>query len=371
VRHELQSAGHASALLFSAPARGFRTAAQREVQLSGWCFPRNRIGARGSADQLGDRLALVTAPEVRFEPRRELGRTGFRASRLGAGDLADENVAFEASVATLRRALDAGLNVVDTAPSYEHGLSERIVAAALAGRREGVFLIDKIDELEQPVSPQIEGSLARLGGLTPDLFVFHGVSTLAAWRRLSQSGGAFEELLANVRGGRARFRGISCHHPDVLREAILSGLCDVVMFPVGPFVDARYVEELLPLARARGVGSVCFKTFGAGKLLGDTEGYGRPLATRPRGKLSSGGEDLAKPTLPRLEVSDCLHYTLTCDPDVALLGLSFPNEQDAAFAAARDFKPLPPERLAALREAAAVAMRDKGPAWWNPPAETP
>ena len=303
----------------------------------------------------------------RFEPRRELGRTGFRATVLGAGDLADANVPFDTSVATLRRALDAGLNLVDTAPSYESGLSERIVGAALSGRREGIFLIDKVDDLDQPVQPQVEGSIERLAGLLPDLFVFHGVSTLAAWNALAAPGGAFEALAAVVASGRTRFRGISCHHPDVLREAILSGLCDVVMFPVGPFVDARYVDELLPLARARGVGSVCFKTFGAGKLLGDTEGYGRPLAQRPRGKLSSGGEDGAEPTLPRLTVRECVHYTLTYDPDVALLGLSFPNEQDAAFAAARDFTPLSSSVLADLRQRAEVGMRDKGPAWWNPP----
>lgn len=304
-----------------------------------------------------------------FEPRRELGRTGFQATVLGAGDLADRSLPLETSVATLRRALDAGLNVVDTAPSYEDGLSERIVGAALAGRREGLFLIDKIDHLTEPVGPQIEGSLARLGGLAPDLFVFHAVSTLAAWHALALPGGPFEELGAAVARGHARFRGISCHHPDVLREALLSGLCDVVMFPVGPFVDARYVDELLPLARERGVGTVCFKTFGAGKLLGDTEGYGRELSQRPRGKLSSGGEDTATPTLPRLSVRECVHYTLTTDPDVALLGLSFPNEQDAAFAAARDFTPLAPEDLADIRARAVVAMQGKGPAWWNPPPE--
>jgi hypothetical protein len=59
-------------------------------------------------------------------------------------------------------------------------------------------------------------------------------------------------------------------------------------------------------------------------------------------------------------------YTLTCDPDVALLGLSFPNEQDAAFAAAERFTPLSNRELAELRERASTAMRDKGPAWWNP-----
>jgi aryl-alcohol dehydrogenase-like predicted oxidoreductase len=310
-----------------------------------------------------------TAASYPFSPRRELGRTGFRATVLGIGDLADRNVPFDSCVATLRRALDAGLNVVDTAPSYEQGLSEQIVGAALDGRREGVFLIDKIDHLDRPVGPQIDDSLGRLGGLRPDLFVFHGVSTLDAWRRLSAPGGGLAELDGAVRGGKTRFRGISCHHPEVLREAIVSGLCDVVMFPVGPFVDARYVDEMLPLARARGVGSVCFKTFGAGKLLGDTEGYGSPLSPRPRGKLSSGGDDMragSDASLPRLTVDQCLRYTLTRDPDVALLGLSFPNEQDAAFAAARGFMPLSPDELADIRARAAAAIQGKGRVWWNP-----
>ena len=54
-------------------------------------------------------------------------RTGFVASRIGAGDLADRALGLEACVATLRRALDAGVNVVDTAPAYEDGFSEEIV----------------------------------------------------------------------------------------------------------------------------------------------------------------------------------------------------------------------------------------------------
>jgi 1-deoxyxylulose-5-phosphate synthase len=303
---------------------------------------------------------------ARFSPRRELGRTGFRATQLGAGDLADRNVPLDECVATLRRALDAGLNVVDTAPSYENGYSEEIVGHAVEGRRDGLFLIDKIDHFDRPVGPQVEGSLGRLR-TSPDLFVFHGVSSLELWRELTKPGGAFAELAAVVRAGQARFRGISCHHPEVLAAAIPSGLCDVVMFPVGPFVDARYVEEALPLAREHGVGTVCFKAFGAGKLLGDTSGYGRPLEARPRGKLSSGGNDReTAPLLPHLTVAECLSYTLTYDPDVTLLGMSFPNEQDAAFSAAERFAPLPDDALGELRARAEVAMRDKGAVWWNP-----
>ena len=69
-----------------------------------------------------------------FTARRELGQTGFQATQLGIGDLADRNVPFAECVATLQRALDAGLNVVDTAPMYEAGYSEEIVGAALRGR---------------------------------------------------------------------------------------------------------------------------------------------------------------------------------------------------------------------------------------------
>ncbi len=305
-------------------------------------------------------------PVQLFHPRRELGRTGFKVTQLGIGDLADRNVPLERCVATVQRALDAGLNLIDTAPGYEDGYSDQIVGLALKGRRDGIFVIDKIDQLHEPVGPQMDASLKKLGMDRVDLFAFHGVSKLADWEAIAAPGSGMDELASCVKEGKVRFRGISSHHPDVLRAAIESGTCDVVMFPVGPFCDARYVDEILPLAKARGVGTVCFKTFGAGKLLGDTEGYNRPLAERPRGKLSSGGGDAGAAVLPRLSVTECLHYTLTIDPDVALLGLSFQNEQDAAFAAARSFKLLTNQQLMETRKRAVPAIEGKGACWWNP-----
>lgn len=301
-----------------------------------------------------------------FEPRRELGRTGFVATLIGAGDVADRSLPLETCVATLRRALDAGVNVVDTAPNYEEGYSEQIVGEAVRGLRERVFVIDKVDDLGAAVGPQVDASLGRLRMEYVDAFVFHNLSSMETFEKLAAPGGGFDQLADCVRAGKARFRGISSHNPDVLRAALGAGLCDLVMFPAGPFVDARYVEDILPLAKSRGVGTVCFKAFGAGKLLGDTAGYNQPLQFRPRGKLSSGGTDSAEATLPRLSVEECLHYTLTLGPDVALLGLSFPNEQDAAFRAARTFSPLSPEEMEAVRARAVLARASKGPCWWNP-----
>ncbi|MBZ4375344.1 aldo/keto reductase [Corallococcus sp. AS-1-6] len=311
---------------------------------------------------------MSTTPLPRFTPRRALGRTGFTATAVGIGDLADRTVPREELVATLARALDAGLNVIDTAPGYEDGLSEEVVGEALRGRREGVFVIDKVDELDAPVAPQVEASLRRLGLPSVDLFALHAVKSLAQWEELARPGGALAQLEACVAKGQARFKGISCHHPDALVAAVRSGRCDVVMFPLGPFVDARYVEQVLPLARAHGVGVVSFKTFGAGKLLGDTEGYGRPLQARPRGKVGSGGAAPGTPLLPHLSVAECVRYTLTLEPDVMLMGMGFPNEQDAALHAASAFQPLDAAGMRAVRERAHAAIQGKGAVWWNPPS---
>src|SRR3954470_4880045 len=115
-----------------------------------------------------------------FTPRCPLGRTGFVATAVGIGDLADRSVTVEACVATARRALDAGLNVIDTAPNYEDGYSEEVVGKAVRGRdRDRVFVIDKVDPLEEPVGPQVDGSLGRLGLAHADAFVFHSLSDVA------------------------------------------------------------------------------------------------------------------------------------------------------------------------------------------------
>jgi hypothetical protein len=140
-----------------------------------------------------------------------------------------------------------------------------------------------------------------------DLLVFHGLSSVRDWRALIAPSGRFDELRACQDARQTRFVGISCRHP------------------------------------------------------------GRPLADRPRGKLSSGGKPTdGVPELPHLDVAECVRYTLTCDPDVALLGLSFPNEQNAAFEAARCFEPLSAVGLADIRRRATLAMAGKGRTWWNP-----
>ena len=267
-----------------------------------------------------------------FQPRREIGRTGFRATILGIGDLADRSVPLADCVATIRRAMDAGLNVIDTAPAYENGYSEEIVGAALKGRRQGMFVIDKVDHMDRPVAPQVDGSLGRLGLEATDLFVFHGVSEPSVWKALAAPGGGMEQLAECLKAGKARFRGISSHHPEVLRAAIESGLVDVVLFAVGPVLRPAVPRRNPATGQKQRRRHRLLQDLRGRQTPGRHRGL-RPAALGPAARQVQfrrprcGGN----PALPHLAPAECLRYTLTCDPDVALLGLSFPNEQDAAF----------------------------------------
>jgi len=68
----------------------------------------------------------------------------------------------------------------------------------------------------------------------------------------------------------------------VLVTAITAGACDVVLLPLGASCDLRFEDEVLPLARRRGVGTLAMKAFGAGKLLGT------PRATISRSRPARG-----------------------------------------------------------------------------------
>ena len=107
---------------------------------------------------------------------RPLGRTGVSVSQLCLGTMmfgAFGNPDHDASIQTIHRALDAGINFIDTADAYSGGESEQIVGKALAGRREGVVLATKfgLPVGEDPnhrgasrrwITEAVEGSLRRL-----------------------------------------------------------------------------------------------------------------------------------------------------------------------------------------------------------------
>jgi diketogulonate reductase-like aldo/keto reductase len=167
----------------------------------------------------------------------------------------------------LRTGLDIGMALVDTAEMYGDGATETLVGRAIAGRRDGVFLVSKVMPHHATFDGTIaacEGSLRRLGTDRLDLYLLH-------WRGsvpLDETVGAFDELR---RAGRIRHWGVS--NFDV---ADLAELADV---RAGQAVEAdqvlynllhRGIEwNLLPLCQRSGIPVMAYSPIGQGRLADD------------------------------------------------------------------------------------------------------
>jgi aryl-alcohol dehydrogenase-like predicted oxidoreductase len=158
-----------------------------------------------------------------------------RYRRLGASDLTvsvvslgtwlshGEGEARARHIACLRRALDLGVNLVDTANVYGFGESERLIAEALAGRPRDSYLLatkvsGRMDDGDQGLSraqvfKQIDGSLARLRTDHVDLYQCHGYDPATP---LAET---LEALSDVVRQGKARYLGFSEWPADAIRRA--------------------------------------------------------------------------------------------------------------------------------------------------------
>jgi aryl-alcohol dehydrogenase-like predicted oxidoreductase len=190
--------------------------------------------------------------------RRSLGRTGLEVSVLGFGG---SEIGFErAEAATVQRllaeALDAGLNVVDTAECY--GDSETLIGAAVAHRRRDVHLFTKCGHLEgtgrddwRPVSLErsIARSLQRLRTDHVDLLQLH-TCTEDDLRR----GDVIAVLQRARERGQARFLGYS-GDGAAARYAVECGSFDVLQTSVN-VADQEAIELTIAPARARGLGVV-------------------------------------------------------------------------------------------------------------------
>ena len=129
------------------------------------------------------------------------------------------------ALATLHRALDLGINHLDTAAVYQDGANERFVGTAIRGRRSEVFLATKCglertpegriaaDNRAATIRTSCDESLQRLGVEQIDLFYLHRIDPRVP---IEDSMGVMAEL---VQAGKIRFAGISEASPDTLRRA--------------------------------------------------------------------------------------------------------------------------------------------------------
>ena len=173
----------------------------------------------------------------------------------------------QAEVAALRLGLDLGMSLIDTAEMYGEGGAEEVVAEAMAGRREEVFLVSKVyphNATRHGTIAACERSLKRLGTDRIDLYLLH-------WRGntpLAETLAAFESL---VRTGKIRHWGVSNFDPDDLKELqALAGGEAASANQVLYNLSRRGPEwDLLPRCREHSVTVMAYSPIEQGRMLNE------------------------------------------------------------------------------------------------------
>jgi len=199
--------------------------------------------------------------------RRRLGRTELEASRLGLGGMyvIDHYHRSRADAhRMIHRAIDLGINLIDTAASYFD--SEEVLGEALVGRRDEVILATKsYMRSDKTFRRELEASFRRMRTDWIDIYQLHHVQYPHELERITAPGGLLELLQRQQRRGRIRFIGITSHHPGVLVDALRTGAFDTVQFPYS-VIEAETFQPVMDAARELDIGTLGMKPLSGGRL---------------------------------------------------------------------------------------------------------
>jgi len=230
----------------------------------------------------------------------------------------------------LRTALDQGMNFLDNCWDYNGGVSEVRMGKALQdGYRQKAFLMTKIDgRTKEVAAQQIDESLKRLQTDHVDLMQFHEVIRLEDPDRIFGEGGAVEAMLAAKQAGKVRYIGFTGHkdpyvHLRMLETAKAHNFhFDAVQMPLN-VMDAHFrsfEEQVVPVLVREKIGILGMKCFGDHFILDSKT----------------------------VEPLECLHYCLNLPVSVQITGIDSMQILDQAFEAAKTFKPMSKQQVAAL-----------------------
>ena len=289
--------------------------------------------------------------------RRTLGKSSLAVSAIGLGCMSMSNVYGKGdeaeSIAVIHRALDLGVNFLDSSDMYGWGQNEELLAKALRGRRDQVVLATKFGKLRKPdgtagvngrpeyVPQACDASLKRLGVDTIDLFYQHRVDPSVP---IEETVGAMSRL---VQACKVRFLGLSEAAPATVRRAHAVHPITALQseFSLLYRVEA---EETLPTLRELGISFVAYSPLGRSLLTGSTRSAGEIPADDRRRDHPRFQDDNLEKNLALLQPLEDLARKKGCTPgQLALAWL---------LARGRDIVPIPgTKRKARLEENVAAA----------------
>jgi predicted aldo/keto reductase-like oxidoreductase len=203
--------------------------------------------------------------------KRLLGRTGWEISVISFGAIKLPQLTQRECDLILNRAIDLGINFVDTADCY--GDSEEKIGKALSRRRKEFYLSTKVDERDgSGVIKKLERCLRRLNTDWIDLVLFHDVRG-SDYEKIFEKGG-LETLEREKQQGKVSQIGISIHQSiPMMEKAIDSGAFSVLMIAYSAIDEDRLSADLIPSAHQKGVGLIAMKPLAGGKLAEPLKGW--------------------------------------------------------------------------------------------------
>jgi aryl-alcohol dehydrogenase-like predicted oxidoreductase len=276
-------------------------------------------------------------------PTRNLGKTGYKVGIFSLGGQAalEHPNNFDVAVPIIERALDLGVNYIDTSSIYggPDRWSEQYVGKVMATRRNEVFLATKTKERTREGSLRmIEKSLELLHTDHVDLWQLHDVGTITDVNQIFAKGGAMEALLEMKEQKVVRHLGLTGHYrPDALIEGINRYPFDTILMAMNAADPHHYSfnEALLPLAVERQMGIIGMKIPGRGRIL--STWTPPPLEEQ---KHSWEGMTFQTSSPGTLKMREAMYYTLSRPVSTVIIGCDTIAQLEENVQLAREFTPL-------------------------------
>jgi aryl-alcohol dehydrogenase-like predicted oxidoreductase len=284
-------------------------------------------------------------------PTRNLGKTGYKVGIFSLGGQAalEKHENFDVAVPIIERALDLGVNYIDTSSIYggPDRWSEQYVGKVVAHRRNEAFLATKTKERTREGSMRmIEKSLQLLQTDHVDLWQLHDVGISKNIDEIFGKGGAFEALLEMKEQKVVRYLGITGHYrPDVLMECIHRYPFDTILMAMNAADPHHYSfnNELLPLAVEKQMGIIGMKIPARGRLLSS---WTPPSIEAQKHSWEGMAIQTDKPGT--LNMREAMYYTLSKPVSTVIIGCDTIAQLEENVQLARDFTPLNDSQTAGL-----------------------